>query len=112
MNSQNSNAAIGDADTVSFTAFGSWSKDQDLHVATVQISTAPDEPYVSIQIDGGLTSNVNTRPPELLPAGPVVGPNSSCAGWATIPPVFSSTGQRGTQSKSKSHQAARPPGLR
>jgi hypothetical protein len=28
----------------------------------VQISTAPDMPYVSILIDGGMLSNVNTKP--------------------------------------------------
>jgi hypothetical protein len=31
-------------------------------MATVQISTAADMPYVSILIDGGMVSNVNTKP--------------------------------------------------
>ena len=34
-----------------------------LHMATVQISTSPEHPYVSILIDGGKVSNVNTKPP-------------------------------------------------
>ena len=31
-------------------------------MATVQICTAPDAPFVSIVIDGGSVSNVNTKP--------------------------------------------------
>jgi hypothetical protein len=45
-----------------FTGFGTWSKDSDRHLATVQISVAPDAPYVSILIDGGSLSNVDTKP--------------------------------------------------
>jgi hypothetical protein len=54
----------GEADTVTFTGYGTWSKDlgKRLHVATVQVSTSRDFPYVSIQIDGGMVSNVNTKP--------------------------------------------------
>jgi hypothetical protein len=54
----------GSYDTVTFTGYGSWSKDADdgLHLATVQVSVAPDAPYVSIQIDGGTLSNVNLKP--------------------------------------------------
>jgi hypothetical protein len=53
-----------DFDTVTFAGFGTWSKDPGgrLHVATVQVSTAPEAPYVSIQIDGAYVSNVNTKP--------------------------------------------------
>jgi hypothetical protein len=53
-----------DPDTVTFAGFGSWSKSAPdrLHVATVQVSTSRRFPYVSIQIDGGLVSNVNTKP--------------------------------------------------
>lgn len=49
-------------DTVAFTAYGTWSLDREpsLHVATVQLSTSPAAPYVSILIDGGRTSNVNS----------------------------------------------------
>jgi hypothetical protein len=51
-------------DTVTFTGYGTWSKDPSdtPHVATVQVSTSREYPYVSIQIDGGLVSNVNTKP--------------------------------------------------
>jgi hypothetical protein len=54
----------GAYDTVTFAGFGTWSKGDPgtLYVATVQISTSRDYPYVSIQIDGGLVSNVNTKP--------------------------------------------------
>ncbi len=52
-----------ECDVITFTGIGLWSQDtQRPHLATVQISTAPDLPYVSIQIDGGLVSNVNTKP--------------------------------------------------
>jgi hypothetical protein len=56
--------AEGDCDTVTFAGFGTWSKDPTggLHVATVQVSTAAEAPYVSIQIDGAYVSNVNTKP--------------------------------------------------
>jgi hypothetical protein len=55
---------LGESDTVTFTGYGTWSKDpnDNLHVATVQVSTSREYPYVSIQIDGGLVSNVNTKP--------------------------------------------------
>jgi hypothetical protein len=55
---------MGRPDTVTFTGYGSWSKDSSgaPHVAAVQVSTAREYPYVSIQIDGGLVSNVNTKP--------------------------------------------------
>jgi hypothetical protein len=53
----------GECDVITFTGIGLWSHDtQRPHLATVQISTAPDLPYVSILIDGGLVSNVNTKP--------------------------------------------------
>ena len=54
----------GECDCVSFTGIGLWSLDTSgPHMASVQISTAPDLPYVSILIDGGMVSNVNTKPP-------------------------------------------------
>ncbi|MEO7651700.1 MAG: hypothetical protein ABIZ80_14640, partial [Bryobacteraceae bacterium] len=67
-NSLTSTQPRGNYDTVTFTGFGSWSKDKDingLHIATVQISTSPTAPYVTILIDGGGVSNVNTKPPEI-----------------------------------------------
>ncbi len=59
----NRETKAGEVDTVSFTGIGLWSLDMSgPHMATVQISTAPDHPYVSILIDGGMVSNVNTKP--------------------------------------------------
>jgi hypothetical protein len=63
-NSLTSTLRPGNYDTVAFSGFGSWSKDKDPHIATVQISTAPNAPYVSIQIDATL-SNVNLKPAEI-----------------------------------------------
>jgi hypothetical protein len=60
--SRGSQLPEGEYDTVTFTGFGSWSKDGDPHLATVQFSQSPTQPYITIQIDGGFTSNVNTRP--------------------------------------------------
>ena len=64
-NSRNSSLPPGDYDIVTFTAYGSWSKDNagGLHVANVQVCTNPQFPYVSVIVDGGFTSNVNTKPP-------------------------------------------------
>ena len=61
INSLTSRQPAGNYDTVTFTGYGTWSKDSDRHLATVQISVALDAPYVSILIDGNL-SNVNTKP--------------------------------------------------
>ncbi|HVT60579.1 MAG TPA: hypothetical protein VHR45_19555 [Thermoanaerobaculia bacterium] len=65
-------ARRGEVDTVTFTGYGSWSQDPGPapHVATVQISTSRKAPYVSIQIDGGETSNVNTKPANMEDARP------------------------------------------
>jgi hypothetical protein len=64
-NSMASTNPEGNYDSIAFTGFGSWSKDADdgLHLATVTISQAPNARYVSILIDGGTESNVNTKPP-------------------------------------------------
>jgi hypothetical protein len=62
LNSLTSTQPSGSYDTVTFSGYGSWSKDSNLHLATVQVSTAPDAPYISIQIDGSL-SEVDTKPP-------------------------------------------------
>lgn len=64
-NSRGSQLPEGQYDTVTFTAFGSWTADAEPHLATVQFSTAPDAPYISIIIDGGITSNVNTKPTDI-----------------------------------------------
>ena len=64
INSRTSQAAPGDYDTVQFAGFGSWTGDSLPHIATVQISTASDFPYVQILIDGGTTSQADMRPAE------------------------------------------------
>lgn len=66
-NSETSTLKSGHYDTVTFTGFGSWSKDDEPtpRLVTAQISTSRETPYVSIQIDGGFISNVNTKPPDL-----------------------------------------------
>ncbi|MEM7587675.1 MAG: hypothetical protein AAF560_30085, partial [Acidobacteriota bacterium] len=64
-NSRRSQAKPGEADTITFGGFGTWSKDSEVHQVSVQISTARQEPYVGIQVDGGTTSNVNTKPTEI-----------------------------------------------
>ena len=65
INSLTSKLGPGNYDTLIFTGFGNWNKDDALHVATVQVSTAADAPYVSIIIDGGTLSVVNTKPAEI-----------------------------------------------
>lgn len=52
-------------DTITFGGFGRWSEDAELHQVSVHISTAPDTPYVGILVDGGITSNVNTKPTDI-----------------------------------------------
>ena len=64
--SPGSTAPGAEADTVTFGGFGTWSPDRDtgrLHQVSVQISLAPERPYVGILVDGGTTSNADTRPP-------------------------------------------------
>lgn len=63
-NSRQSTLPPGACDTVSFTGFGTWSKDDEVHLATVQVSEAEGQFYWSVQIDGGLLSNANNKPPE------------------------------------------------
>jgi len=66
-NSMTSAAKEGSHDTVTFTGFGAWSKDDTPipRAASVQISTNRQTPYISILIDAGFISNVNTKPKEL-----------------------------------------------
>ena len=56
--------AQGDYDTLTFGGIGTWSKEpgDGSHVATVQVSTSERFPYVTILVDGGRTSSVNTKP--------------------------------------------------
>jgi hypothetical protein len=67
-----SRATKGNYDVVTFAGYGIWSKngiDFPLPVA-VQISTARNAPYVGIQVNGGATSNVNTKPPNMQDVAP------------------------------------------
>ena len=59
-------------DTVTFSGFGVWSKDnvQTLQQVAVQISTSSEKPYVGIQVAAGDVSNVNTKPAIELTALP------------------------------------------
>jgi len=54
---------------VNFTAVGHWSRDstERPHFATIEISCSDNDRYVSIQIDGGFLSNVNTQPNTVIP---------------------------------------------
>ncbi len=67
LNSRTSKAVPGDYDTVTICGLGRWSGDpaNGVHALSAQICTSAERPYVSILIDGGLTSNVNTKPPKI-----------------------------------------------
>ncbi|MEM6456416.1 MAG: hypothetical protein AAF772_15095 [Acidobacteriota bacterium] len=60
-------------DTVTFAGFGTWNqpgRDANprtgaMHQVTAHVSLAADAPYVGIQIDGGSTSNANTKPADM-----------------------------------------------
>ena len=67
-NSRESQLEPGDYDTVTFAGFGCWDKNdvQNEGVsATVQVSTAAEASYVSIQIGAAVVSNVNTKPEDI-----------------------------------------------
>lgn len=75
-NSNGGGCPDGECEVVTFTGIGLWEPDPSRpHLATVQISTAAQLPYVTIQIDGGTASNVNTKPPKTVLPLP----------WATVP---------------------------
>jgi hypothetical protein len=62
--SKGSTSPQGSYDTVSFTGYGTWSKDptQGRHIVTVHTSSEPGSPfYLSIQLDGDL-SKVELKP--------------------------------------------------
>ena len=67
LRSRTCDAPPGEFDTVTLCGLGRWSGDKEdgLHVASVQICTSRQFPYVSVLIDGGATSNVNTKPAEM-----------------------------------------------
>ena len=64
LNSRTAASEQGDYDTLTFGGIGTWSKDPGVesHIATVQVSTSGRFPYVTIMVDGGRTSSVNTKP--------------------------------------------------
>ncbi len=62
INSLTSTKTPGNYDSIQFTAYGNWSKDKNPHIATVNVSTNPSAPYVSILIDGSSVSNADTSP--------------------------------------------------
>lgn len=64
INSRTASSGEGDCDTLTFAGIGTWSKDpgDGSHIATVQVSTSARFPYVTIMVDGGRTSSVNTKP--------------------------------------------------
>lgn len=57
-NARGSSAPPGEADSVSFAGYGSWSKDSNRHVVTAQINTALK--YFIVQVDGGTVSNADS----------------------------------------------------
>lgn len=63
-NSRETKPKDGAFDTVSFSGYGTWEKagQKSLQMVSAQISTSRKTPYVSIQINGGFVSNVNTKP--------------------------------------------------
>lgn len=72
-NSKESKAGEGHYDTITFTAYGTWSKggvDLKGRLASVQVATDKDAPYVSVQVDGGFISNVNLKPATIEEARP------------------------------------------
>ncbi|HVY94063.1 MAG TPA: hypothetical protein VHA14_14985 [Bryobacteraceae bacterium] len=62
INSLSSTQTTGNYDSLQFTAYGKWSHDSNPHIATVNISTNPSAPYVSVLIDGSSLSNADTSP--------------------------------------------------
>ena len=73
-NSRTSQRPPGDYDTVSFSGFGTWSKDEPdspPRFAAVQVSLSPEFPYVGILVfqepdekDNPIQSSANTKPAE------------------------------------------------
>ena len=67
-NSRESKLKPGKHDTVTFSGFGVWDKNDvqtDGVLVNVQVSTAPKGEYVSIQIGAAVISNVNTKPEDI-----------------------------------------------
>jgi hypothetical protein len=70
-------AAGEEPDTITFGGFGSWSGNGSEaagpHQVSVHVSTARDLPYLAILVDGGTTSNVNTKPTDIRTTIPLAG---------------------------------------
>jgi len=67
-NSRGSKLKPGKYDTVTFSGFGVWDKNDvqaESVLSNVQVSTAPKGQYVSIQIGAAVISNVNTKPEDI-----------------------------------------------
>jgi len=64
LRSRTSTADPGEFDTLTLGGLGSWSGDPTggVHAVSFQVCTSPQFPYVSVLIDAGSTSNVNTKP--------------------------------------------------
>jgi len=64
LRSRTSTAGPGECDTLTLCGLGSWSGDPTggVHAVSFQVCTSPQFPYVSVLIDAGSTSNVNTKP--------------------------------------------------
>ncbi len=82
-NSPHSTKGGGKTDTITFGGFGAWSPSGNAggdseegnatHQVSVHISTSEVDPYVGILVDGGKTSSVNTKPPEIEESIPDLG---------------------------------------
>jgi len=57
-NARGSTAAPGDSDLVTFAGYGTWSKDSDRHLLTVQVNKSTN--YFIVQVDGGSVSNADS----------------------------------------------------
>ena len=57
LNQRGTSPAAGTFNSIVFSGLGSWSKDEDRHLASVQVN---DDGFVSILVDGGQLSNANS----------------------------------------------------
>ena len=59
-NARGSTASPGDSDILTFAGYGTWSKDSDQHLVTVQVYTGANPRYFIVQVDGGTVSNADS----------------------------------------------------
>lgn len=57
LNQRGTSPVAGTFNSIVFSGLGSWSKDEDRHLASVQVN---DDGFVSILVDGGQLSNANS----------------------------------------------------